>query len=100
MRKKYIYLLLLSVLTVVAVFESKIGITKKSQPKTFGAPENIGSEEDAKGRLEYDLVRLSDPSTGKIPMYMREKELAFAATLPNDEQINYRMSSTSTVPVF
>ena len=34
-----------------------------------------------KGRAEFDLARLKDPATGKIPEGMRMKELAFAATL-------------------
>jgi hypothetical protein len=98
MRKKYTYIIGISLLALVAVFASKTGMLNKSQPKAFGAPMDNGSEEDAKGRLEYDLMRLSDPSTGKIPMYMREKELAFAATLPNDEQVN--LMESSTVPFF
>ena len=31
---------------------------------------------------EYELQRLQDPATGKIPNRIREKELAFASTLP------------------
>jgi hypothetical protein len=65
--------------------------------RTLGAPQDIGHEEDAKGRLEFEQMRLCDPATGKIPMYVREKELAFAATLPNDAQINM---PDGALPVF
>lgn len=33
-------------------------------------------------RVEWELLRLRDPQTGKIPDNIRMKELAFAATLP------------------
>lgn len=45
-----------------------------------------GMEADAQNRLNWELRRLADPSTGKIPDHIRQKELAFAATLPNDAQ--------------
>ena len=35
-----------------------------------------------KGRLEYELQRLRDPETGKIPSGIRQKELEYASTLP------------------
>lgn len=41
-----------------------------------------GQEHGASARMQYEIQRLSDPSTGKIPMDMRLKELAFAQTLP------------------
>lgn len=34
------------------------------------------------GLAEYNLMRLRDPQTGKIPTGIREKELAFASELP------------------
>lgn len=34
------------------------------------------------GRAEYEFNRLKDPATGKIPEFIRMKELAFAATVP------------------
>lgn len=41
-----------------------------------------GQEHGASTRMQYEIQRLSDPATGKIPMDMRLKELAFAQTLP------------------
>jgi hypothetical protein len=48
----------------------------------FGDADAIGGEEDANQRYNYELAMLRDPATGKIPYRMREKELAFASTLP------------------
>jgi hypothetical protein len=42
-----------------------------------------GMENDATDRLQWELRRLAAPD-GKIPDNIRAKELAFAATLPND----------------
>ena len=36
------------------------------------------------GRWEYELKRLADPSTGKMPERMHARELEYAATLPTD----------------
>ena len=41
-----------------------------------------GQEHGASARMQYEIQRLADPATGKIPMDMRLKELAFAQTLP------------------
>jgi hypothetical protein len=51
--------------------------------------ENHGDalEDDAKQRLDWEFRRLAGPD-GTIPAHMREKELAFAATLPSDLMIN------------
>ncbi len=46
-----------------------------------------GMEADAQGRMVWELRRLADPSTGKIPDNIRQKELTFASTLPNDGQV-------------
>lgn len=51
------------------------------------ATKNSGEGMDAQGRLEYEFSRLAGPD-GTIPAHMREKELAFAATLPSDISIN------------
>jgi photosystem II stability/assembly factor-like uncharacterized protein len=42
-----------------------------------------GMEENAQLRMQWELSRLAGPD-GKIPDHIREKELAFAATLPGD----------------
>lgn len=52
---------------------------------TFFVSEGLlaqGQEHGASARMQYEIQRLADPATGKIPMDMRLKELAFAQTLP------------------
>lgn len=51
--------------------------------KTTGKIEGEG--EEASGRMAWEIMRMADPS-GVIPEHIRQKELAFAATLPNDIQ--------------
>lgn len=58
--------------------------TSHQRVEGFGAPDAVGSEEDAFERLSYEWMMLHDPATGRIPDHVREKELAFAATLPKD----------------
>jgi hypothetical protein len=43
-----------------------------------------GMEDSPITRRAWERSRLSDPVTGRIPLFIRDKELAFAATLPND----------------
>ncbi len=57
-------------------------IKKEKQHK----PSQEGMEDDAQGRMNWELRRMADPSTGRIPENIRQKELAFASTLPNDAQ--------------
>jgi len=42
----------------------------------------ISSPEDPQARYMYEFTRLRNPYTGKIPENIRQKELAFSATLP------------------
>jgi hypothetical protein len=55
--------------------------TKNSTQVKFPASEGQG---DSRKRTAWEFNRLKDPQTGKIPNSIREKELAFASTLPND----------------
>lgn len=58
---------------------------------------NQGSE-DIEGYLKWEQQRLADPATGKIPDNIRNLELGFASTLPNDLPSGYdERVSTSAV---
>lgn len=50
----------------------------------FGDADAVGSDEDAFERMTYEWMMLRDPATGRIPEHIREKELAYAVTLPHD----------------
>lgn len=54
--------------------EIKLKKKKRSESKVL----------EERGRAEYEMKRLADPATGKIPDRIREKELAFSNTLPTD----------------
>ena len=40
------------------------------------------AESEARERVRWEFKRLKEPATGRIPGMIREKELAYAATLP------------------
>ncbi|MFC1732507.1 WD40/YVTN/BNR-like repeat-containing protein, partial [candidate division KSB1 bacterium] len=44
-----------------------------------------GDGEDPHARMKFEMMRLVDPATGAVPMRMRARELAYAGTLPKDE---------------
>jgi photosystem II stability/assembly factor-like uncharacterized protein len=49
--------------------------------------------EDIDGRERREILMLRDPATGKIPDHIRDKELAFAATLPKYDEPKYKSGS-------
>jgi len=70
------------IITGFFIFSSSVS---GHRPGIFlGDADAVGSEDDDAARVKYELMMLRDPATGKIPDGIREKELAFAATLPND----------------
>jgi hypothetical protein len=94
MKHTYTYLLAMtlsaSAVSFIAFTESKNSNKELTQERE---PSQEGMEDDAKERLMWELSRLADPATGKIPDNIRQKELAFAATLPSDAQINPNRAS-------
>ena len=66
-------------------------------PRFMGDVEAIGSEEDENARANYELMLLRDPATGKIPDGIRQKELAFAATLPHMDANTAQYYNKSTL---
>src|SRR3954466_1443039 len=65
--------------------------TKKTESESEVSRE--GMEDDALERMEWETRRLADPATGKIPDHIRQMELAYAATLPNDLAFGKSMMS-------
>ena len=65
------------------VFSSCLNPQQTASKKQAGGE---GAEEDVARRMQWDLERLADPATGKIPFGIRDRELAYAATLPNDAE--------------
>ncbi len=73
-------LVALSFLAVAFLASKKLTYTNKEKNEV----RSEGMEDDALERMNYELRRYADPAIGKIPDNIRQKELAFAATLPND----------------
>ena len=80
---KKIYTYTIFVATFLLVYTIKFNIPAHSKQVKTEASE--GMEEDIEARTNWENNLLADPSTGKIPYRIRENELAFAATLPNDK---------------
>ena len=77
-----------------------VGFISLNQPinQLTNQPSLIQSEgEEAGGAFQYELKRLRDPETGKIPANIRRLELEYAATLPGYlSQISNLKSQIST----
>ncbi len=83
MRKSYFYLFgALALAAVIFAFAPKPN-THSPKPG-LDALYNSDGEEYSEARKAWELKRLADPATGRIPVGMRSLELAFAAGLPND----------------
>lgn len=68
------------------------GEMEEREGNTPGLPNGIGTPEDRYARLNWELSRLANPTTGIIPANIRAKELAFA------KSISFKnTSSTGTV---
>ena len=64
--------------------QNKKKISKLIEKVSLKSVSGEGEEDDAQGRMNWERQRLADPATGKIPAFIHGKEMAFAATLPND----------------
>lgn len=73
----------------VAVIVMTVFVHREPEHQVGPAPAKIpssrGSVDDPHGRARHEWLRLHDPATGQIPAGIRERELAFAATLPTRE---------------
>lgn len=65
-------------LLLPTLFLLSCGLNKQEKPLS-------SAMDEASERLEFELKRLSDPATGRIPDHIRQKELAYAQTLPSDD---------------
>ena len=58
------------------------------------AKATIGDGDDINARLNYEVLRLHDPATGKIPENIREKELKFARQMVEGQAGKLRKGSS------
>ncbi|MBS1536469.1 MAG: T9SS type A sorting domain-containing protein [Bacteroidetes bacterium] len=59
-------------------------------------PDSDGYADETRARTEWELLRLRDPATGKIPDNIRQNELAFASTLPRKDGDSKSASTLSS----
>lgn len=98
MKSKFIFLSSIALsISAVAFIASNGDISKRKNIQQENKSSTEGMEEDAQGRMRWELSRLADPATGKIPDNIRQLELAYAATLPNDLQIDKSMRNLTMV---
>lgn len=73
-------------------------IDNNSETKIFplaDAPQEAGG--GAQARYKWEIMRLADPSTGKIPSGVRTRELEFASMLPKIESPMMNSILTTTI---
>lgn len=95
MKNLYPLFLFLIAVGLVAFISTNPQPVKSQSSYIEGDAMGLGSEEDAFARITYEWERLRDPQTGKIPAHIRERELAFAATLPNDASLTFAKSTSA-----
>lgn len=76
----------LLIIAIAAAFASIAVIAYINFVPSVNTPQTLPDDEamsfNLSARQQWELDRLKDPATGKIPDGIRKKELAFAATLP------------------
>ncbi|HEY0030982.1 MAG TPA: T9SS type A sorting domain-containing protein [Bacteroidia bacterium] len=95
MRSKPIFLLAVAFAISAVAYISAQHPLKKDKFSITASRE--GMEHGASERSKWEISRLADPATGKIPSNIRQLELAYAATLPNDLQAGRGMASLAMV---
>ena len=73
--------IVLSSLLIIGVIIAAL-VLKKDDNKSENSPQGIGDPEDPFARINYEIERLANPLTGKIPEGIRKRELEFAKKLP------------------
>ncbi|MCB0277831.1 MAG: exo-alpha-sialidase, partial [Calditrichaeota bacterium] len=66
--------------------KAKFTLGKKDMPKVRSSfsPKNT---DDAISRIEWEINRFKDPTLGRVPNNIRERELAFARNIPTRESL-------------
>jgi len=82
--KRLIYLIVIIAIIITGLFI----IRPPHTTPYLGDVDGLGSAEDENARANYEWMMLNDPATGKIPAHIHQRELAFAADLPNDSYLS------------
>ncbi|NDC40366.1 MAG: flagellar basal body rod modification protein, partial [Chitinophagia bacterium] len=82
---------------LICITTSIMYLPRQAEERELGAAATIGSDEDADGRAQYEWMQMRDPATGKIPAHIRDREIAFAATLPFENASTFAMGRTTAL---
>ncbi|NOX38754.1 MAG: T9SS type A sorting domain-containing protein [Calditrichaeota bacterium] len=77
--------ILFYVVSVVFLMMFLIWQSDRKMTQTVRKPSHkasVGTKDDPQARIRFEMERLKDPQTGRIPDDIRERELAYVKTLP------------------
>jgi hypothetical protein len=97
MKSKYLFLFAMAFASLSVAYIASGNQKNSPFEKEEGERAREGMEDDALERMAWETARLADPVTGRIPDNIRQQELAFAATLPNDLQAGRGMASLNMI---
>lgn len=86
-------LLVCALLAVPVLLETRQQRTRPEPPKLTKAEKRRATIERKAGRADYFFRMLRDPRTNSIPARIRERELAYARTLPTIESLSAKAGS-------
>lgn len=81
---KVVLFILISILAFSCSQKNKIENSDTHFSLTPGETMSYGNDSSLQSRMMFEYMRLRNPQTGLIPENIREKELAFAQTLPRN----------------
>lgn len=96
MKSTFTFLFAIAFSASALTYISQGGDEKKLKRANKGTDEAM--THGASKRAIWERKRLADPATGRIPDNIRQKELAFAATLPSDASLSRTINFTNRGP--
>jgi hypothetical protein len=96
MKSTFTFLFAIAFSASALTYISQGGDEKKLKRANNGTDEAM--THGASKRAIWERKRLADPATGRIPDNIRQKELAFAATLPSDASLSRTINFTNRGP--
>jgi hypothetical protein len=96
MKSTFTFLFAIAFSASALTYISQGGDEKKLKRANKGTDEAM--THGASKRSIWERKRLADPATGRIPDNIRQKELAFAATLPSDASLSRTINFTNRGP--
>ena len=96
MFKKFPHLVLISFAAAFLIILTFFN--KEGPPPFYSPPMSIGSPDDPDARWQWEVLRTKSPFTNSLPADIRQRELAYARTLPTRQEIDARMRMRGVEP--